>query len=316
MAVPLFMNTSSQTVRLTESNVSFTREFTDMDGNLGAVPDLDPRLAPGEAKALTATFMFQRSRVSPPEIDPADAQSISQVPDGLIDEYCVPTETFMMDDPLIASKAEELTQGSDTVLESVSALLTWFSEESTYTNFENPRYPNLTLTDMKGDCDDQSILFASMCRSLGIPAYLQVGVIFINVEDSGSSWDGHLVSSHTGVGWHAWAMVYVPPWGWLPVDLTLAPSVEPLDLIRNAPQYRSSIIRVMNVSEQSYVGEALAQQNRITDSTLYVTLIEEGVPLASPMDSRNLLKISGLAGALAVAIVLMFITGRSSKHGS
>jgi transglutaminase-like putative cysteine protease len=62
----------------------------------------------------------------------------------------------------------------------------------------------------------------SMLRSLGIPAFLQIGVVFSeSISSEKASWAGHLTFVQEGVGWHGWAMVYVPPWGWIPVDLTL-----------------------------------------------------------------------------------------------
>ena len=62
----------------------------------------------------------------------------------------------------------------------------------------------------KGDCDDLSFLYISLCRSVGIPARLISGFLLQQVEDSVS------------IVRHAWAEVFVGATitsdGWIPVE--------------------------------------------------------------------------------------------------
>jgi transglutaminase-like putative cysteine protease len=55
-----------------------------------------------------------------------------------------------------------------------------------------------------GDCVIQSVFYATLCRAAGIPARVQHGLIF----PPGLKTD------------HVWAEVCLPPYGWLPVDVT------------------------------------------------------------------------------------------------
>jgi hypothetical protein len=48
----------------------------------------------------------------------------------------------------------------------------------------------------RGDCDDQSILFISLCRAAGIPAMLEIGALY-NIQTD--TWEGH-----------GWANVFIP----------------------------------------------------------------------------------------------------------
>ena len=57
-----------------------------------------------------------------------------------------------------------------------------------------------------GDCGTQSMFFAALCRSVGIPARAAGGY--------------QLVPGSTGP--HFWAEFYLPGYGWLPVDVTIA----------------------------------------------------------------------------------------------
>jgi transglutaminase-like putative cysteine protease len=88
------------------------------------------------------------------------------------------------------------------------------------------------IRDPRGDCDDLSLLFISMCRSQCIPAYLQADVVFSDsIRIDKTDWNGHYHYVFEGAGWHAWVMVYIPPWGWLPVDLTMLGGMNPVETI-------------------------------------------------------------------------------------
>jgi transglutaminase-like putative cysteine protease len=58
-----------------------------------------------------------------------------------------------------------------------------------------------------GDCGTQSMLFAAFCRSLGIPARAIGGYQMLLSETPGT---------------HFWAEYYLPGYGWVPNDLTVA----------------------------------------------------------------------------------------------
>jgi hypothetical protein len=59
-----------------------------------------------------------------------------------------------------------------------------------------PKACTITMDDLRGDCDDYSILFVSLCRALNIPAWLELGVLY---DRQTKAWGGH-----------AWAKVAIP----------------------------------------------------------------------------------------------------------
>lgn len=62
-----------------------------------------------------------------------------------------------------------------------------------------------------GDCGTQSILFAAFCRSLGIPARAPGGYQMLLAEAPGT---------------HYWAEYYLPGYGWVPCDPTVAEAAD------------------------------------------------------------------------------------------
>ncbi|NIU01818.1 MAG: hypothetical protein GWN01_13185, partial [Nitrosopumilaceae archaeon] len=73
------------------------------------------------------------------------------------------------------------------------------------------------------------------------------------IQNSRTAWDEHLLISQDGIGWHGWAMVFIPPWGWTPIDLTLTQKDSAIDVINDSPQYTSNVIPFINISEQEYI---------------------------------------------------------------
>lgn len=108
----------------------------------------------------------------------------------------------------VTSMAKSIVGETTNPLIQASKLWHWMQ------NKENIRYvaemeysiiPSTTgkiLATRTGDCGVQASLFISMCRSLGVPARWQSG--WVNMPNA---WN-----------MHDWAEIYMPPYGWLPVD--------------------------------------------------------------------------------------------------
>ena len=227
--LPLFINNTRQTVTILNISQGYTRAVIDLDGNWGVIMDVDETLSSGETLTFSIEYQIESTSQERPAFSLDEADGFSAIPSSLVSEYTGHTESFTVDDPIIIDIAQRASKGDETVLGTVSKLLDYVNKNTTYRNFETPRYPLDTLSDNLGDCDDQSILLISMARSLGIPAYLNVGIIIHpNIVDSETSWEGHLETDADGVGWHGWTMIYIPPWGWVPIDLTLSAAPAPL----------------------------------------------------------------------------------------
>ena len=305
--LPLFINNTRQIVTILNISQGYTREVIDIDGNWGVIMDVDETLSPGETMSFSIEYQIESSSQERQSFSMDEADEFSAIPPGLISEYTGHTESFTVDDPIIIEVAQRASKGDETVLGTVANLLDYVTTNTTYCNFETPRYPLDTLSDNLGDCDDQSILLISMARSLGIPAYLKVGIIIHpSIVDSDTSWKGHLETKADGIGWHGWVMIYIPPWGWVPVDLTLVEEDSGLEYIINAPEYDANIIEVLDVSEQAYIGDTIATRDRIIASDLHVKIIDEANQVYGNGLGNETYLILVIGAALAGAIFMMF----------
>lgn len=98
----------------------------------------------------------------------------------------------------IKTLAAEIAGDKDTIYEKLKAMADWMRNNILYEKQRGwqPKDPLETLSDGTGDCDDQSMLFASLARSEGIPVWLEMGALYDQFQ---KAWGGH-----------AWLRAYIP----------------------------------------------------------------------------------------------------------
>jgi transglutaminase-like putative cysteine protease len=302
LSVPIFMKDVSKVSKITDSSHSLIDEYKDDDGNGWLVVNVSRMLNPGKQISYFVTYEIESYDKTKPTLDHISAGVIEDIPNSLTTELCRPTSTFLATNTQILAKAQELTNSTQTVLGKVMNLLGWFTSNINYGTYEVPRYANDTFKHLEGDCDDQAILLISMLRGLGIPAYMEVGTYFMpGYEATEKSWEGHLEIEAKGIGWHGWAIVYIPPWGWVPVDMTLSTNPDPLKKLNEAPEYSNLIVTCFNVSKQEYIKESWNTRERVIESTLYVTSKDEAVQIFNqPLFNPTIQILGACIGGLII----------------
>lgn len=312
--IPLFWNSESQKVDITNSSGPITNRGKDLDGNPLGIVEMPMVIEPDGNVSFYVTYEIESREVPRVTVSLDESESLEDIPESLIDDYCISTETFMSNYDEIEEMASLLAGSEESTLLCVLNLLNWFINNATYANYEVPKYPNETLKSGTGDCDDQAILLISMLRSLGIPSFLQVGVVFHDsIQTNKKSWNGHLEITQKGIGWHGWAMVFIPPWGWLPIDLTLNQKDDAIKLINDAPEFRDYIIPVLNISKQAYIGDTMETREAMINSDLYVVVVDEGVQITGNGNFIPDVKMIILAILLVISISSLFIISRRNK---
>ena len=127
-----------------------------------------------------------------------------------LDEYLKATELINADDKMIKAKAAELASGLDDEYSVAFEIGRWVKENINYsleTLTEGAtKDAGWVLENRKGVCDELTVLYIAMLRSLNIPAKFVSGSSYSNIID--------------GFGNHAWASVYFPGYGWADFDVT------------------------------------------------------------------------------------------------
>jgi transglutaminase-like putative cysteine protease len=322
-AISLYMNTSWQTVTLINSSYPFASVKTDEDGNSIAVLNM-PNIQANETGEYTVFYNVTSKPRDMPTISESEAGPLSDIPHNLTATYLNNSGTWMTNNTTLRKQAYYLAGDETKVLVIVENFVNWIWNNITYASHEFPFYPNETLASRSGDCDDQAILLVSFCRIIGIPAYLQIGCIYMpNVDnESSTAWNGHVENVQNHIGWHGWAMVYILPWGWLPVDLTYSSKNNPLDAIETAVVTTQNVVQYMNVIQTNYVAQAREYKNFLSTNGFHIwaydgiTLQQGADPFGFILESlnRNMAEALIIAGvAVCLVGVLFYVKHRKSN---
>ncbi len=115
------------------------------------------------------------------------------------DSYLDDEWRIIVNDPEIEALREDIVGNETNVYLIAKAIYDWIDENVDYyiwNTVDGPLSSLQTLEELKGDCDDQSILFCALARSAGVPAWLQLGAVY-------SSGNGEM-------GGHAWVQMFMP----------------------------------------------------------------------------------------------------------
>ena len=266
----LFPNTTWQTTILTHATHPFTLAMDD-DQNL-RVQLGNLTIASGSNITVSYSIQILKLPQTIPPISLETAGPFSAIPSNL-DEYIEARGSWEVDNPELQALAASIWAEVDyttNVLRVVGALADWIGTHINSTSHEYPLYPSQTYTLREGDCDDQANLLITLCRILGIPAYLRVGAIHNSRTIEASYWDGHVTTSLRNIGYHGWAMIYIPPWGWLPFDMTLGWSLNSFNGIIAAMAWKSTVLTLMNIQTSDWAGGSQSQQSFTISNELYL----------------------------------------------
>ncbi|HKZ95314.1 MAG TPA: transglutaminase domain-containing protein [Candidatus Bathyarchaeia archaeon] len=279
--IGLFMNNSWQNVELRNATHTVISVQTDEDGNKVGVLELPrSRLHPGENMTIAAEYQVVAKPRLIANISESESGTLGGIPEHMVQSYTGAEGPWLTNDPALINLAYEIAGNETNVLTIVKDTIGWIKLNIDYGTHEIPLYANQTLNVGVGDCDDQAVLLITLLRILGIPSYLQIGAVYVpqNVELNQSFWNNRVKIVQRKMGWHGWAEVYVPPWGWLPVDLTFVPQGfdDPLNAVRYGAVTEQNTVQYMNISKVDYVADSLEAKNFIVENG-FLLYYEEGM---------------------------------------
>ncbi|GEM_PF-1084660 len=164
----------SKTFSLTYNVSTKTVEWDHSSDNSGTVNDVD--------EELRETYLGDHW-----ELKDRNGENIDRNDDGRYDIMIEPSH------PLLEDKAEEIVEDADNIYEKSEKLYDWLDDNIEYRRGTiegdgRPQHAIWTFDERAGDCDEQSFLYISMARAVGIPAYIELGVLYDRVRED---WGGH-----------------------------------------------------------------------------------------------------------------------------
>jgi len=328
-SVSLFMNTTWQSVQLVNHTYPPKSLENDTDGNPIAILQFKSELNPKENLSYTVTYHVLSKPRTLPSISEEESQTLNEIPNYL-ENYTKAEGPWLTNQPELQNLTRSIAGNETKVLTIVKNLAAWIANESNirYEAHDVPLYPNETLKLKEGDCDDKAILLVTLCRIYGIPSYLQIGCIYDPITPflNETYWQGYVTVISKRISWHGWAIVYIPPWGWLPVDLTyvLGDASDPLNRIRKAAVTWQWVIQYMNFTTSDYVASSRKTREFLQKNSFYIYEEDEmtlnqhlDILWQQIMETLKWLFIVGVvAGAATCVSIAIFVhIGKTRKKG-
>lgn len=156
----------------------------------------------------TLTTYARHNPIEPQRVQPAS-------PDNAVYAYFTREQPpHVVFTPEIRQLAAELCAGETNPYLKARRIYDWMSRNIRYSyarEYSTLRNISMyTLENRYGDCGQEALLFITLCRAGGIPARWQSGWV--------------LYPMLTNL--HDWSEIYLEPYGWVPVDVDFAQSIE------------------------------------------------------------------------------------------
>jgi len=207
--------------------------------------------------------------------------------DESVKKYLKAEEFIESDDPVIITKAQELTQGSKDSWEAACRLSKWVAENIGYA-IPGGMTARKTYDLKAGECGAHSILLAAFCRAVGIPARVIWGCMY--VPNYGGAF-----------GQHGWSEIYMGKAGWITVDAT-ANEIDYVDSGHIRIGEFQSMVTALNPKKMEVLdyraGSMKMGQTEEAQSQMYQAYIGEYTNPAT----KTVLKVFVQGGSLAVDI--------------
>ncbi|MEZ0394522.1 MAG: transglutaminase domain-containing protein [Desulfurococcaceae archaeon] len=185
---------------------------------------------------------------------------------------------FNYTSPLVSLAADYLRKSinSSTPLSAALSVARYVGSNVDYSAREPPRELWEVLATWEGDCDDQSRLYVALARALGLPSFQEFGYVHVSnaFGMNLTAASGHVTYVLVGGGGHAWAVAYIPPWGWVRIDTVFGNPSNPLSYISSAPYYALPTVvlgRSYGLTDEPTESQATYEALASTEAYLTIT---------------------------------------------
>ena len=149
------------------------------------------------------------------DVDPEEVGSFQEIPSLLRQLYTRDGEMYKINDPTIVSSLNEAVEGEEDPYRVVIRVHDYVVERLSYSL--DPFWDDAptVLRRGEGSCSEYVFAFIALCRAAGIPARFLGGTVLdpsLSGKPLRTEWIDYV--------FHRWAEVYIPNYGWLPVDVT------------------------------------------------------------------------------------------------
>lgn len=173
-------------------------------------------LKPGETKEVIATTKVKTHDVRY-FVYPEKVGLLSDIPKEITDKYLADNDKYQITHPVIQGAVKKALNGEKNPYWMARKLYQYLFDKMYYEMVGGWNTAPTVLARGNGSCSEYSFVYISLCRAAGLPARY-VGSVVVRGDDA----------SYDDV-FHRWAEVYLPNYGWVPIDASAGDKKLPRD---------------------------------------------------------------------------------------
>ncbi|MCK4340238.1 MAG: transglutaminase [Phycisphaerae bacterium] len=153
-------------------------------------------------------------------IDPEQTGTLDDIPAEIRTAYTVDGSRYRINTPYIQERAKKAVGDERNPYWIARKIYNYLIEHIEYEMVGGWDVPEVVLKRGTGSCSEYTFAFIALCRAAGLPARYQGSVV---VRSDDASIDD---------AFHRWAEIYLPNYGWIPVDASRGDAKSPADQAR------------------------------------------------------------------------------------
>ena len=176
-------------------------------------------------------------------IDPVKTGTLDDIPQEIRKAYTVDGSRYRITTPYIQDTAKKIVGDEQSPYWIARKIFNFMIESLEYEMVGGWDVPEVVLKRGTGSCSEYTFAFIALCRAAGLPARYQGSVV---VRGDDASIDE---------AFHRWAEIYLPNYGWVPVDANRGDKKAPADQARGIGELANRfLITTRGGGDSEYLG--------------------------------------------------------------
>jgi hypothetical protein len=153
-------------------------------------------------------------------IIPDDSETLADIPEPIRQQYTGDGTRYRIDSPYIRDLVNKIVGDETNPYRIARKIYDYVIDHLEYEMVGGWDVPEVVLKRGSGSCSEYTFAFVALCRAAGLPARYQ-GSIVVRGDDASID-----------EAFHRWAQIYLPRYGWVPVDANAGDKRSPADQCR------------------------------------------------------------------------------------
>jgi transglutaminase-like putative cysteine protease len=208
-------------------------------------------------------------------IDPAKTGTLDDIPADVRKAYTVDGSRYRINTPYIRDTARKIVGDERNPYWIARKIFNFMIKSLEYEMVGGWDVPEVVLKRGTGSCSEYTFAFIALCRAAGLPARYQ-GSIVVRGDDASID-----------EAFHRWAEVYLPNYGWVPVDANRGDAKSAADQARGFGELANRfLITTRSGGDSEYLGWGYNSFARY-QATGYCNVQEENFGFWEPLEAAE-----------------------------